>query len=467
MNILILSEVFSKGGLETHIETYYQALKQNHNLYFGFGRYQKTHYLDGAVIYDDFNFSSGANIKQFLNDVEKIIRIINDHHIDVIHAHPFYSLFPAIFAANITNTKLVYTYHGRGSINFVSYANDTILYEFAMESFISKIFCVSQTGVSWLSDFKKDQAVYLPNLIDEQKFFVHQSGKQKRWALFSRLDLGKFDEIIKFLEYLPSLDICFLDIYGDGSEKEKICCYVEENNLSDKVAFKEYSNDVSKTLEEGRYTGVIGIGRVVLESLTMNYPTILIGYGKIAGMVDAQIFHQIKNINFVPTESSNILCNDLNSQIKKINKGECSEYQIRNLVVREFGVHRISEYIDEINYSSFAPVTILDQIYKEICNLGQTSEYFYQSYSVFQILARYIGFYTNNLGLKNMINLYQKNYEVLQSVSSVSIVDYSELYTRIGQLEKQLLKERNTSFLTLLKRDVHKLFYKIKKRCMK
>lgn len=464
MNILILSENFSKGGLETHIETYYHALKQEHNLYFGFGYYQKTQYLEGARIYEGFHFGPNSNIQEFLNDVERIVQIVQDNQIDVIHAHPFYSLFPAMFAANITNTKLVYTYHGRGSINFVSHANDTILYEFGMESLISKVFCVAEIGVSWINDFKKKQAVYLPNLIDENRFPIHTLGNQKKWALFSRLDVDKASEILRFLEYLPHLDIDTVDIYGEGSETKKLRQYVKEHCLTDTVFFKGYSDDVSKALEQGQYLGVIGVGRVVLEALIMNYPTILIGYGKVAGMVHLDMFHKIKNINFIPTELLEISCDCLNDQIKKVNCGECAEYQFRDVVVQEFGVHRISEYVDGIMNISFVSLDVVDHIYEDICGLDGMEENFYQSYSVFQILACRIGFYTNHFSLKNTINLYYKFYELFYSIQGISCHDYYSLHNRIHQLEQQLLQEQNTSFLTLLKRDIRKIGYKIKKR---
>ena len=57
MNILILTDTFSKGGLETHIDTMYNELKKNNNIFFAFSNYEKNNYLKDATIYTNFKFS--------------------------------------------------------------------------------------------------------------------------------------------------------------------------------------------------------------------------------------------------------------------------------------------------------------------------------------------------------------------------------------------------------------------------
>ena len=42
MNILVLADGFDKGGLETQVDTYYNELRNDHNIIFGFSNYKKS-----------------------------------------------------------------------------------------------------------------------------------------------------------------------------------------------------------------------------------------------------------------------------------------------------------------------------------------------------------------------------------------------------------------------------------------
>ena len=71
MNILIVSNNFSKGGLETHIDTLYNSLSNNNNFIFCFGTYENNNYIKNATIYDKFHFSYLSSINDFIEDIER------------------------------------------------------------------------------------------------------------------------------------------------------------------------------------------------------------------------------------------------------------------------------------------------------------------------------------------------------------------------------------------------------------
>ena len=126
MNILIVSENFLNGGLETQINTTVNALKNDNEFFFALRAYNPNWNLKN--VFTDFNFSYNSTIYQFCDDVNNLIKIIKENNIEIIHVHPFYSLFPAVFAAKICNKPIVYTYHGISSYSFFSRINDNILY---------------------------------------------------------------------------------------------------------------------------------------------------------------------------------------------------------------------------------------------------------------------------------------------------------------------------------------------------
>ena len=113
-------------------------------------------------------------------------------------------------------------------------------------------------------------------------------------------DNDKIPEIAKFLKLLKKLDIKKVDIYGKGNKEEELKQLVKSLRLGKVVNFKGYVENLNEHIDN--YTGTIGLGRVSMESLCMNYPSILAGYGKVIGVIDKETFDEVKGLNFVPSE---------------------------------------------------------------------------------------------------------------------------------------------------------------------
>lgn len=292
MKILIVSESFLKGGLETYLYTMYEELKSNNEMFFSVANFGSELNINKESIFINFKFSSTTNISDFVNDVENLVEIIKIKNIDLIVVNPFYSFYSAIFAAHITNTKLVYIYHGMASLNFPNNIVDTILFRYAFETTVKKVFCVTYQGVKAFKTMNYDDAILLSNPINEKLFKESKVSFNKKWVLISRLDKEKFVDIIKLLDTLPKLEIDKLDIYGEGSEFQEISDYIVKNNLQSKIELKGYSDNIYKEIAN-KYTGVVGLGRVAIEGLVMNYPVLLIGYNKIVGVINQNLYENI------------------------------------------------------------------------------------------------------------------------------------------------------------------------------
>lgn len=411
MNVLVVSENYNQGGLETHINTLYKSLKNDINFVFAFSNYIENGYLQNAKIYTGLHLNYGVTIKDFCEDVSKLIEIIKNEKIDVVHIHPFYSIFAPIFAANLTNVKLVYTYHGYGSINFVSGINDTLLFMFAVESRINKIFCVASNVLEYFNSMHNHDALFLPNLIYEDDFPIHKISNEKKWALISRLDSDKYPSIVKFLDMLKELDISKIDIYGSGNMEDELKLYLKNRKISNKVHLKGFINNLNKHLDN--YTGVIGLGRVVQESLCMNYPTIFIGYGKVAGLVDKTIYNKVKDINFVPSTLDDIDIKILQKQILDINNGNYKKYQMRNTVIKDFGKDNAIKYISELDKIEPNSIDVLNKIYNDISKISDKNDMFYNSKQVYDILYTRLSFYSKNINFKNVLSENQKYFNLI------------------------------------------------------
>ncbi len=389
LNLLIISEKFDKGGLETQINTIYETLKNSNDLYFAFANYGNKNLLNGAKVYTDFCFSSKSTIKEFVNDVNNLIRIIKENKIDAIIANPFYCVFPAMIAANQTKTKIFYVAHGYSSINFCAFPNSFILYEFGIEKIFRKIFAVNEDLMLELNKIKNNISVFFPNIIDGKKYLKNKVVSNKKWALVSRLDDDKYLEIINLLNDVEKLDISEIDIYGDGNKRNELLALIQEKKLENKVKLCGHSDNICKDLN-GKYNGIIGIGRVVIESMCMGYPTMLIGYGKNIGIIDEKIYNDLKLHNFVvESYGINISSEELNRQLMKVNKNP-SDYDFRSEILHDFSIDFINTIIvDEIKKAKCIESYALNKAYKRIESINHddfANEIFYTTKNIYYIL---------------------------------------------------------------------------------
>ncbi len=268
-------------------------------------------------------------------------------------------------------------------------------------------------------------------------------------ALISRLDVDKYPSIIKFLRILPKLDIDTVDIFGSGAMLEECKKFIEENKLDEKVKFMGFKSDMSEELDD--YTGTIGIGRVTLESLCMNYPSILIGQNKVVGVIDSEIYDAVKRVNFVPFTLNDISVEDLNKSIKEINNNQLEKYQFRNRIIDDFGTNNIDYYIDEI--SKITPVffSIFEDVYDKIKNIKDGTQYFYTSREVFDIIFRIISASSRNLYFKEIAINYNYIYSILKRQDLIE--------ERIGQIDCSYNKN---NIFKKIKKLIKKIFRKNK-----
>lgn len=413
MKILVVSESFDNGGLETHIKTYYEALPRNVKMIFAFGKYTGKIKLDNAKIYTGFHFSYIDTIKEFCEDVNRLVEIIKKEKIDAMHVHPYYSFFAAYFASQITNTNLFYTFHGISSFNFLKTPISQSIFQYAFESTgVASVLSVSNDGIKCFKNFLYSKSILLPNSINLQKFPIAKVKDNGHWALISRLDSDKVSEIKLLIRNMKKYKIKKLDIFGSGSETENLKNFLLENKLNKVVNFMGYSYNLYQDLNN-KYSGVIGIGRVLLETMSMGYPTILIGYNKVTGFVNTEIFNKIKNNNF-----SNINLNEENYNFP--NSREI--VQIRDEIRNNYNSEIITvKYLDIIkNNMSIFKQNIKD-LYSEIELLNRNEEInicsFHKERMLYNLIYKYIGKYTLDPKTYNIFVNTNLSYELFDIMS--------------------------------------------------
>ena len=99
MNILVVTEQFLFGGLETQIRDQIDYLvKYGHRVYLAVGRFanQSVSDLKLSGIISGLNIGIESKVEDLIKTVDLISGFIENNNINVIHAHPFLSLLPCI-----------------------------------------------------------------------------------------------------------------------------------------------------------------------------------------------------------------------------------------------------------------------------------------------------------------------------------------------------------------------------------
>lgn len=395
MNILVVCENFTKGGLETHIHSYYTALSQEHSFVFAFGTFQSELPFAKDDVYSGFNFSNASSVEDFLRDVERLAELIQSRKIDVIHVHPFYSIFPAMVASQVTGVSIVCTHHGPASFTFPARVSEIILFYYFYSEVVSKVFSVSEAGKSALENqMGMTHIVHLPNALDTSLYRRHMVVNNRRWAAVSRLDedLGKVSALKKLFEIMPALPIDAVDVYGDGSQRQTLEEHIQELGLEHKVRFMGFKSDLYNHLD-GNYNGIMGADRVALEGLTMGYPVMELGYGRICGVFDEALLQLGSDCNFVAIDLPECDTETLRRQIERV-YSQPDNFDFRSRMMDTFDIHKVAAaYITNLQGLPARSLGNMRLFFEQMRELPNQGECFYESQDVFWLMCRQIKHY--------------------------------------------------------------------------
>lgn len=405
MNILVVNENFTGGGLETHIHSYYMELRNQHHFVFAFGNFDSDLEFATEDVYTGFHFSWNCSIAHFIDDVERLVQLIQKENIDVIHAHPFHSIFPAAIAGQLIGVPVVCTHHGTYSFAFPGGINEALLLYYTYLELVSCVFSVSDTERAALKKrVHVPDVVFMPNAVDSRLYRHHTIVNNRRWAAVSRLgaDMARAASLEKLFDMLPQLPIDGVDVYGDGTQRKELERYVAEQGLSDRVRFMGWCTDLYNRLD-GQYNGIIGSDRVALEGLTMGYPVLEIGYGRICGLLYGDLLQRAKGNNFVANILSECDSDVVASQLEQVYANP-QQFDFRREMVDTFDIQIVAaSYIKQLSSLSIAPHANIAAWFEEVKILPNLEVSFYSSQDVFQTIVKCIKPYTID---RNMLDLF-------------------------------------------------------------
>lgn len=318
--LLIVADQFLLGGMETHIASQAQwLLEQGWQVHLACGQQMEHELLPTHLtsFSRDFTFTKSQTQAQMLDAVSRLRAIIKEQQITLVHAHPFNCLLPALLAAKLENVPFVFTLHGPASI----FGGQGAVFEYLLLALIypaaEGCVAVSPELAELANPYVNSPIKVLPNavpLLEVTAPFAEVDNH--RWLLASRLDQDKVKGLVAFVRLAVEAGIAHIDIAGEGSAKELLQQELLELGLQDKVTWLGFCAELEQQMPH--YTGVAGMGRVVLEAMAVQKPVCLVGYDGVKGVVTADNLTLFAYANFSGRDAANITEQQFNAQLGQL-----------------------------------------------------------------------------------------------------------------------------------------------------
>lgn len=282
-------------------------------------------------------------LSQRVNQVKKLLNIIKERDIQVVHAHSRASSWSCEIACKIAGIPLITTTHGRQPVHlsrkiFKAFGRETIT---VCENI--KKHLINELGV------KEERIKVLRNPIDTNNYpFIYSEDKKekKTISIIGRLSGPKGDTALKVLEILSSRNDITVQVIGGKDIPEKFNKFLDRDNIK----FLGYVNDIPEKIKNSDL--IIGAGRVGVESILSGKPLIAIGEAQYIGLISPN--------NLVPALESNF--GDINFENKSVfhwerllediergfllSKGEL--LLLRENIIEEFDLNIIVDKIEKL-----------------------------------------------------------------------------------------------------------------------
>lgn len=315
MTILILTEIFERGGLETHIVGQVTTLARRGERFIiatGSGRESVPAELfaDGLC---DLAMGPTVTFRELRETLKRLEDFATRHAVKVIHAHPFYSLIIGALLARRLRLPWVATVHGPVSLHGITQP----LAKAALTSCVlpgaALVYGVSPETVELISMMTEAEVRLLPNAVRIPR--EPMRGEFGIWAWSGRLDSDKLPGLLDLLNKLAPAPPAQLRIFGTGSCRAELERFIESRpEIAAFAQLKGWSADPMATLVGCEL--VAGMGRVLLEGGAAGLPCLLVGYDGVKGLLNETTVAQAAWTNLSGRNAATISTEALQAEIQ-------------------------------------------------------------------------------------------------------------------------------------------------------
>src|SRR5690606_30826540 len=323
-NILVITEYFLAGGLETQICSQVAYLKtcgiQVHLATSSPSSERATNTFSTALC----GLSMRNTAEAFLETVASVEERVHALDIDVIHAHPFFSFAVAMVVAHRTQKPLAATLHGPTSVSAGPETIFGLLLQRALLQNVNMLCCVSPEVALLAQSAGRCVPVLLPNAVRVSRNTPELPDRTLPWAWAGRIDHEKIVGLRALIASVVQLKSNVLHIYGDGPEVPALQHHLQEvDPRSEWTVYKGWDFNLIDRL--GEYSLVAGMGRVLLEGAAASRPCLLVGYDGIKGVMSRKKMEKASYWNFSGRGLQSIDQAEFEEQMKDL-QGNTEQY---------------------------------------------------------------------------------------------------------------------------------------------
>ncbi|MGL5278413.1 MAG: polysaccharide deacetylase family protein [Cetobacterium sp.] len=291
--------------------------------------------------YEKIEFNK-RKFKDRVSQVRKLLKIIKEKDIQVVHAHSRASSWSCAIACKIAKIPLITTIHGRQPVHL----SRKIVKAFGDYS-LSVCENIRDHVVNDLK-VKPENITVLRNMINTkeyQKKSVDDIQKnQKVISIIGRLSGPKGDVTYNLLDILHKRKDFKIQVIGGKEVPARF------KKFTGNVEFLGYVNNVSEKIRESSI--VIGAGRVAVESILCEVPILAIGEAESVGIVTLDRLNTALKSNFGDISLNKTPTFRWIDVIPEIDKGfNISKDDLKSLrekIIEEFSIESIVENIEKI-----------------------------------------------------------------------------------------------------------------------
>ena len=291
--------------------------------------------------YEKIEFNK-RKLKDRVSQVRKLLKIIKEKDIQVVHAHSRASSWSCAIACRIAKIPLITTIHGRQPVHL----SRKLVKAFGDYS-LSVCENIRDHIVNDLK-VKPENITVLRNMINTKEYqkssFADIEKTQKVISIIGRLSGPKGDVTYNLLDILHRRKDFKIQVIGGKEVPARF------KKFTGNVEFLGYVNNVSEKIRESSI--VIGAGRVAVEAILCEVPVLAIGEAESVGIVTLDRLNTALKSNFGDislNHAPTFRWTDVIPEIDKgfnINKDDLKT--LRERVIEEFSIESIVENIEKI-----------------------------------------------------------------------------------------------------------------------
>lgn len=291
--------------------------------------------------YEKIEFNK-RKLKDRVSQVRKLLKIIKEKDIQVVHAHSRASSWSCAIACRIAKIPLITTIHGRQPVHL----SRKLVKAFGDYS-LSVCENIRDHIVNDLK-VKPENITVLRNMINTKEYqkstFTDIEKNQKVISIIGRLSGPKGDVTYNLLDILHRRKDFKIQVIGGKEVPARF------KKFTGNVEFLGYVNNVSEKIRESSI--VIGAGRVAIEGILCEVPVLAIGEAESVGIVTLDRLNTALKSNFGDislNHAPTFRWTDVIPEIDKgfnINKDDLKT--LRERVIEEFSIESIVENIEKV-----------------------------------------------------------------------------------------------------------------------